>query len=188
MAPDGYLQLLPEEALFLAYALGCLIVSKKETGMKNKNGKRSSSPHTYVSEMTIDSLWSTFTDDDPKFPIKYAVYHHYRTKGWVVKSGLKFGADWVLYPVGPPFYHSQYTIMIQCVWADTLDKDETLSWRELSWINISATERMNNQVNKTPLISMVLRPRSLSGEKMKRIECLKGACYQRSIAVKMESQ
>ncbi|XP_053648108.1 uncharacterized protein Tsen2 isoform X1 [Cherax quadricarinatus] len=173
--PDGYLQLLPEEALFLSYALGCLIVVREEAAVKHSYKCSSSSD---VQELTIDHMWSTFIEDDPKFAIKYAVYHYYRTKGWVVKSGLKFGADWVLYPVGPPFYHSQYSIMIQCVWKDTLDRDETLSWRELSWTNISAVERLNNHTNKTPLICFVLRPRSLNREKMKKIECLRELTIQ----------
>lgn len=172
---ESYLKLLPEEALFLSYALGCLVVTQKKTVPEKQNRKRISpaSEKEKDHEMTIDQMWNSFSKADPKFPVKYAVYHHYRTKGWVVKSGLKFGADWALYPVGPPFYHSQYTIMIQCVWSDTLTRDDRLSWRELSWTNVSVTERLNNHVNKTPLICFVLRPRSLTDDKIGRVECLK---------------
>lgn len=54
----------------------------------------------------------------------------------------------VLYPVGPPFYHAQYTVLIQCVWSDTLCRDDSSSWREFSWTNIAATERLNSHVAK----------------------------------------
>lgn len=95
-AYEGYLKLLPEEALFLSYALGCLVVTQKKIGTEKQNRKRTSSLSEQEEdhEMTIDQMWNAFIRDDPNFPVKYAVYHHYRTKGWVVKSGLKFGADW----------------------------------------------------------------------------------------------
>ncbi|KAG7158467.1 tRNA-splicing endonuclease subunit SEN2-like [Homarus americanus] len=176
LAHEGYLQLLPEEAMFLSYALGCLVVThKKQTADKQYH---KCSPLKDIFEMTIDQMWSAFVMDDPKFPFKYTVYHHYRSKGWVVKSGLKFGADLILYPVGPPFYHAQFTIMIQCMWSDTLTSDQTSSWREFSWTNISATERISNHVNKTPIICFVLRPRHLTQDKLGRIECLKDLAIQ----------
>ena len=31
------------------------------------------------------------------FPYQYAVYHHFRAKGYVVKDGTKFGCDFLLY-------------------------------------------------------------------------------------------
>jgi tRNA-splicing endonuclease subunit Sen2 len=45
----------------------------------------------------------TIRADNP-FILSYVVYHHFRSLGWVVRSGIKFCADWVLYgsrgPVG----------------------------------------------------------------------------------------
>ncbi|XP_068224700.1 uncharacterized protein [Palaemon carinicauda] len=168
----GHLELLPEEAMYLSYALGCLVVEKEWVAQgrpqqfkgKQKQGSK---------EFTIDQLWRKLVNDDQKFVARYAVYHHYRAKGWVVRSGLKFGADYVLYPVGPPFYHAQFTVMIQCVWSDTNARDDSLSSREMSWTNFSATERLNTHVKKTPLISYVLRPRSLTSEGLYKISCLK---------------
>jgi len=43
--------------------------------------------------LTINELWTQFIEIDKYFPIKYAVYHKLRTKGWVLKSGLKYGCD-----------------------------------------------------------------------------------------------
>ncbi|XP_047502365.1 tRNA-splicing endonuclease subunit Sen2-like isoform X2 [Penaeus chinensis] len=163
------MKLMPEEAMFLSYALGCLVVSQS---VRRQSCQYSSEGNDMYREMTIDEMWTAFTRADKTFPIRYAVYHHYRTKGWVVKSGLKFGTDWVLYPVGPPFYHAQYTVLIQCVWSDTLLRDDSISWREFSWINIAATERLNSHVAKAPLICLVLRPRGLTDSQLERPQCL----------------
>lgn len=43
--------------------------------------------------------------DDP-FLVSYIGYHHFRALGWVVKPGIKFCADWLLYRRGPVFSHS----------------------------------------------------------------------------------
>ena len=43
--------------------------------------------------------------DDP-FLVSYAVYHHYRSLGYVVKTGIKFASDWLLYRKGPVFSHA----------------------------------------------------------------------------------
>jgi tRNA-splicing endonuclease subunit Sen2 len=43
--------------------------------------------------------------DDP-FLVSYIAYHHYRSLGWVVKPGIKFCCDWLLYRRGPAFSHS----------------------------------------------------------------------------------
>lgn len=43
--------------------------------------------------------------DDP-FLVSYVAYHHFRSLGWVVKPGIKFSCDWLLYRRGPVFSHS----------------------------------------------------------------------------------
>ncbi|KAK6454883.1 uncharacterized protein RJT20DRAFT_129509 [Scheffersomyces xylosifermentans] len=47
-----------------------------------------------------------------KFILDYVVYHHYRSLGWCVRSGVKFGCDQLLYKRGPPFTHAEYCILI----------------------------------------------------------------------------
>ena len=44
---------------------------------------------------------------DNPFIVDYAVYHHYRSLGWTVKSGLKFCVDYLLYKRGPAFDHAE---------------------------------------------------------------------------------
>lgn len=45
---------------------------------------------------------------DNPFLVNYAVYHHFRSLGWVVKSGIKFCVDLLLYKRGPVFHHAEY--------------------------------------------------------------------------------
>jgi len=33
--------------------------------------------------------------------------HHYRSLGWVVKNGVKFSVDYLLYKRGPVFHHAE---------------------------------------------------------------------------------
>lgn len=91
---EPYLFLLPAEAFFLCYALGCLIVSQKiENNSKDGKGKEEVDG-SQMCELSLDELWRVLMENDPDFATGYLVYHHYRTKGWVVKCGLKYGADW----------------------------------------------------------------------------------------------
>jgi tRNA-splicing endonuclease subunit Sen2 len=44
---------------------------------------------------------------DNPFLLKYVVYHHYRSLGWVVKGGIKFCVDYLLYKRVPVFSHAE---------------------------------------------------------------------------------
>lgn len=44
---------------------------------------------------------------DNPFIINYVVYHHYRSLGWTIKSGVKFCVDYLLYKRGPVFDHAE---------------------------------------------------------------------------------
>jgi tRNA-intron lyase len=88
------LRLDPCEAFFLSYALGCLLVTN--------DGKA----------LDLDSMWELFRASDADFSRLYRVYHHFRSKGWVVRRGVKFGADFLLYKHGPPFYHASYSVKV----------------------------------------------------------------------------
>lgn len=92
------------EAYFLCYALGCLTVDG----------------------LAIELVAEKFVSLDAQFVSKYVVYHHYRSRGWVVRSGLKFGADFLLYQDGPSFYHASYSIRIL---------RQTMNWTQLGALN-----------------------------------------------------
>lgn len=44
---------------------------------------------------------------DNPFLINYVFLHHYRSLGWVVKNGVKFCVDYLLYKRGPVFHHAE---------------------------------------------------------------------------------
>jgi tRNA-splicing endonuclease subunit Sen2 len=60
-------------------------------------------PHLLVSPDATPQLYP----DNP-FLVYYAVYHHYRSLGWVVKGGIKFCVDFLLYKRGPVFSHAEW--------------------------------------------------------------------------------
>jgi tRNA-splicing endonuclease subunit Sen2 len=49
------------------------------------------------SKMSALEAASAHIRPDNPFIVSYVVYHHYRSLGWVVRNGVKFCADWVLY-------------------------------------------------------------------------------------------
>lgn len=75
------LALLPEEAFFLHYSLRCLRVMNFEQ----------------THELTTHEMLEKFCNNDEKFIQKFVVYHYYRSKNWVVKSGIKFGGEFCKY-------------------------------------------------------------------------------------------
>ena len=44
---------------------------------------------------------------DNPFIVNYVAYHHYRSLGWTIKSGVKFCVDYLLYKRGPAFDHAE---------------------------------------------------------------------------------
>jgi len=64
-----------EEAYFLSYALGCLQV--KHEGQF----------------LDLDEMWTLYSNSKKDFVPRYVAYHHFRSCGWVVRSGIKFGND-----------------------------------------------------------------------------------------------
>ncbi|XP_075546590.1 tRNA splicing endonuclease subunit 2 [Dermacentor variabilis] len=133
------LQLFFEEAYFLSYGLGCLIV---------KDGDE---------DLELLKLWQRLCGLRDNFPARYAAYHHFRSKGWVVRSGAKFAADYLLYKDGPPFYHASFSVIVRTVWADTLE--ENPDHRLQSWPTLSGLIRVNGNASKAVLLCHVIMPR-----------------------------
>lgn len=85
-----HLQLSPEEAFFLAFALGALKVVDNAT-------RNILSTTDLLSLLRQNSYFPPYSSeqlqpDDP-FLVHYAVYHHFRSLGWVPRPGIKFGVD-----------------------------------------------------------------------------------------------
>lgn len=126
-----HLQLNLEEAFFLSWAVGCLDVINPKTVGDLLNPLSLCSPMSPLQNdiMTshelfqhILSLSQPFKPPPPAssymaalqlrrpdnpFLISYIAYHHYRSLGWVVKTGIKFCVDWLLYKKGMVFSHAE---------------------------------------------------------------------------------
>ncbi|KAJ3156381.1 hypothetical protein HDU89_004163 [Geranomyces variabilis] len=113
--PERY-QLMPEEAFYLAGGVGLLgvhatlnepllSISALWTQLRLAAGEQIERAST--SQTPPPSNLLTRLDLDHEFAVKYAAYHYYRSRGWVVKSGIKFGSEYVLYKRGPIFRHSE---------------------------------------------------------------------------------
>ncbi|KAI0741551.1 hypothetical protein C8Q80DRAFT_1194920 [Daedaleopsis nitida] len=155
-----HLQLTFQEAFFLAWTLDCLTVLD---------------PHT-CEPLSLKQLWQVIQEShcippdssiyvnrfDNPFLVNYAAYHYYRSLGWVVKGGIKFCVDLLLYKRGPVFHHAEFAIVVVPVYEDPTDQDSspfdlpnanTFSWSWLSTIN-----RVNSQVQKTLILTYVTIP------------------------------
>ncbi|CAH0400895.1 unnamed protein product [Chilo suppressalis] len=117
------LMLTLEEAFFLSYGLGCLQVLNNEEKVIN-----------------TDQLWDLFKNMDKRFVHRYVVYHYYRSKGYIVKSGIKFGGDYLIYKEVPSIAHADYIIVI---------KDEL---QKFDWISTLGHVRMATTTVKEVLV------------------------------------
>ncbi|KAJ6624971.1 hypothetical protein B0H10DRAFT_2319418 [Mycena sp. CBHHK59/15] len=175
-----HLQLTLSEAFFLLWNLDCLTVAD---------------PHTNEL-MTIQQIWIAFQTahltppipfsprptpalqfDNP-FLINYIVYHHFRSLGWIVRGGIKFCVDYMLYKRGPVFNHAEFSVVVCPVYEDPADQEaSSIDLHNASpfpWSWLSTINRVNSQVYKTLILAYVTIPaRSrLSPDVLKSPACL----------------
>lgn len=114
---EEFLQLGYEEAFYLAFETNLLdIIDEKD----------------YF--MSAEECWERFSITDPSFPFRFVVYNFYRRKGWVVRSGLKYGTDFVLYPSsGPTRHHAVSSILITPQFGNrnSIDHRRMTNWETL---------------------------------------------------------
>ncbi|KAJ7453971.1 hypothetical protein B0H11DRAFT_2161262 [Mycena galericulata] len=159
-----HLQLTLPEAFFLLWNLDCLTVAD---------------PHTNEL-LSIHQIWIAFQaahltpqlfvspkptpvlQFDNPFLINYIVYHHYRSLGWVVRSGIKFCVDYMLYKRGPVFNHAEFSVVVCPVYEDPADQEaSSIDLHNASafpWSWLSTINRVNSQVYKTLILTYVTIP------------------------------
>lgn len=153
------LQLTAEEAFFLVYGLGVLQITAEDT-------------QAAISTVSLFSFFrqnsyfpphspSDVHPDDP-FLLSYVVYHHFRSLGWVVRSGIKFGVDWLLYNRGPVFSHAEFAVLIlpsyrHPYWHLTSELTDSKKERR-SWWWLHCANRVQSQVRKSLLLVYVEVP------------------------------
>ncbi len=185
-----HLQLTPEEAFFLTYVFGVLdivkvtdldaantdqpypvwflmrlycahalypIIEEQTSRLLEALEPNKSAKHVCSTLSGIPSI-----EPDNPFILRYVVYHHFRSLGWVVRPGIKFAVDYLLYLRGPAFTHAEFAIMIipsfsHSYWKSHSDmkakEDQYKDWWWLHRVN-----RVQTQVMKTLLLVYVEIP------------------------------
>ncbi|KRZ26529.1 Beta-lactamase-like protein 2, partial [Trichinella pseudospiralis] len=119
--PSSLVVLFLEEALYLVVISGCL------------------------SLMTSGEFFSHCIASAADFVFRFAVYLHFRRRGWIVKPGLNYGVDYVVYPDAPSNVHSQFMVIIVPHWNGF--QELPMTWRDA----VSAS-RISCAVSKNVLL------------------------------------
>lgn len=149
------LKLCFEEAYFLSYAFGMMaIVDEAVAGTVE------------LQVYGLADLWRRFSqlyqpEDKSAFAARYAAYHFFRAKGWVVRNGFKFGTDYLLYSEGPPFAHALYSVMVRWQVEDDSTSSSESQKVPFQWNEVSGLTRVSKNAHKELLICMVSIPRAL---------------------------
>ncbi|KAI4841983.1 hypothetical protein E4T45_09262 [Aureobasidium sp. EXF-8846] len=152
-----HLQLNLEESFFLSYGLGSLQILDSNTKQ----------PLSIPSLLTLFrqhshypiAQTSSLRPDDP-FLLNYVVYHHYHSLGWVVRPGVKFSCDFLLYNRGPVFSHAEFALLIVPEYAKgSIEAAEGKG--KMGWWWLHCVNRVQSQVKKSLIIVYVKVPREL---------------------------
>lgn len=123
---SGKIHYTPSESLFL-------VENGKMKIMQNKK------------EISSRKLLEILRKKDKKIDIKYTVFRDLRKKGYVVKAGLKFGAEFRVYEKGfsQKSAHSKWIVF-------TDEESKKISWNEFS-----ARNRVAHSTKKKLLLAVV---------------------------------
>ncbi|TFK74908.1 hypothetical protein BDN72DRAFT_599271 [Pluteus cervinus] len=132
-----HLQLTLQEAFFLVWNFDCLTIWDSDKVMSMEQIWKA-----FKSCSEVQLIPNPRTHLDNSFIIHYLVYHHYRSLGWVVRGGVKFCVDYLLYKRGPVFSHAEFAVVVYPVFEDSdnengspADNDTMSTWQWLSTIN-----------------------------------------------------
>ncbi|PVH77081.1 hypothetical protein DL98DRAFT_517516 [Cadophora sp. DSE1049] len=162
-----HVQLTLEEAFFLSYALGALTVLDPDTNtpISNEDLFYLARKTSYFPPQANPSL----SPDDP-FMINYVVYHHFRSLGWVLRSGTKFSVDYMLYTRGPVFTHAEFAILVLPSYTDPYWRSNPFlenyvkGKEQRTWAWLSCINRVITQVKKTLILTYVDVPKPVDVE------------------------
>ena len=142
-----HLQLTLQEAFFLCWGVGCLRIINSETQ------EPLPTPDVWRTLLSSPLPFSPLPNrPDNPFLVQYVAYHHFRSLGWVVRSGIKFCVDYLLYKKGPVFTHAEFAVMVIPSYEDPADR-ETSPYHlpnetPMKWSWFSTINRVNSQVMK----------------------------------------
>lgn len=137
-----FLQLQNVELFFLAWALDVVKVTSRFT-TPDGGWNQADCP------LSLSEVFTKCCRGKPqpenKFILDYVVYHHFRSHGWCVRSGIKFGCDFLLYKRGPPFMHAEYAVLVI--------PNNGRKWKD--WEDVMAVSRVVGGVRKTLVMVFV---------------------------------
>ncbi|OLN86868.1 putative tRNA-splicing endonuclease subunit tsp-2 [Colletotrichum chlorophyti] len=147
-----HLQLTSEEAFFLAFGLGALRVVDPltKTPIPSADLFNIFRQYSYFPARAVDEL-----QPDDGFLVNYAVYHHFRSMGWVPRAGIKFGVDWLLYAKGPVFDHAEFGAIILPSYSDQWWKDSDRVLPRKTWHWLHGVVRVLSHVQKSLVLVYV---------------------------------
>ena len=124
---DGRVQLSLVEALYL--------IEKKRVIVYDSRNK----------ELNFETLLKKSQKVEPNFWVRYCVYRDIRNRGYIIKTALKFGADFRIYDRGvkPGEDHARWVVF-------PVHEGSTLTWYEFS-----AKNRVAHSTKKRLLIGCV---------------------------------
>lgn len=173
---EEHLQLTPEEAFFLSYVLGVLaIVPGWHLPPKEPLTEPATAQYLFRlfalqtgSAVQPSSLPLPHIEPDNMFVLRYVVFHHFRSLGWVVRPGIKFATDYLLYQRGPAFHHAEFAIMIipsysHPYWTETPEHESGIQQRKEAlakkdWWWFHRINRVQASVYKTLMLVYVEVP------------------------------
>lgn len=94
-------------------------------------------------DQSLQELWERFQSSSANFARNLAVYHHFRYLGYTPKSGLNYGAHYVLYQGSIARSHSEYIVYVH-------DEEKALPWS-----TIQSLTRIAADVKKIVLLCTV---------------------------------
>ncbi|EFE44858.1 hypothetical protein TRV_00338 [Trichophyton verrucosum HKI 0517] len=166
---EEHLQLSSEDAFFLSYGLGVLEVydDTRSTVLKPQALLALLRQHSYFPPRAP----SAAPEPDDRFMISYVAYHHFRSLGWVVRSGVKFGVDLLLYNKGPVFSHAEFAVNLlpsysHPYWKETEERREYVAAKlNHTWWWLHCVNRVQAQVKKSFVMCFVEIPPPATGSK-----------------------
>ncbi|MBI2549999.1 tRNA-intron lyase [Candidatus Woesearchaeota archaeon] len=128
LLPDGRVQLALTEAMYL--------LERGKIAVADSRGKKEVSPEQFMKKAskTQQNFW-----------VKYSVFKDIRDRGYIIKTALKFGADFRIYDRGvkPGEDHARWILY-------PVHEGDTLTWHEFS-----AKNRVAHSTKKRLLIGVV---------------------------------
>ncbi|KXN72505.1 tRNA-intron endonuclease catalytic domain-like protein [Conidiobolus coronatus NRRL 28638] len=136
-----------EELIFLNYNLGILKLYLNPTSKE---------------EIEYSQVWSIILNNTIEYRKKlelvcnYCAYYYFRSKKWIVKSGLKYGTKYVLYRDGPTNKHSEYSVNITL--SSITRSNKALKSQNIPLVDLIGSIRLCGSVQKKYMICFVVYP------------------------------